>query len=83
MVASAFGLDPLAHVLTDRNILIRNKTGADPGVRADVGTIGRGTGRYSYAVIANWDASNAALRDVVLSAMNGIGAILRTAIESE
>jgi beta-lactamase class A len=83
MVASAFGLDPLAHVLIDRNILIRNKTGADPGVRADVGTIGRGAGRYSYAVIANWDAPNADLRDVVLSEMNGIGALLRTAIESE
>jgi beta-lactamase class A len=83
MVASAFGLDPLAHVLTDRNILIRNKTGADPGVRADVGTVGRGAGRYSYAVIANWDASNTALRDVVLCGMNGIGALLRAAIESE
>jgi beta-lactamase class A len=83
MVASAFGLDPLAHVLTDRNFLIRNKTGADPGVRADTGTIGRGSARYSYAVIANWDPSNAALRDVVLSGMNGIGALLRTAIESE
>jgi beta-lactamase class A len=83
MVASAFGLDPLAHVQTDRNILIRNKTGADPGVRADVGTIGRGTGRYSYAVIANWDPSKAALRDVVLSGMNGVGALLRTTIESE
>jgi beta-lactamase class A len=83
MVASAFGLDPLAHVRIDRNILIRNKTGADPGVRADVGTIGRGTGRYSYAVIANWDAPNADLRDVVLSEMNGIGALLRTALESE
>jgi beta-lactamase class A len=83
MVASAFGFDPLAHVLIDRNLLIRNKTGSDPGVRADVGTIGRDTGRYSYAVIANWDAPNAELRDVVLSGMNGIGAVLRTAIESE
>lgn len=83
MVASAFGLDPLAHVLNDRNFLIRNKTGSDPGVRADVGTIGCGTGSYSYAVIANWDAPNAERRDAVLSAMNGIGALLRTAIESE
>lgn len=83
MVASAFALDPLAHVLIDRNILIRNKTGSDPGVRADVGTIGGATGWYSYAVIANWDAPNAERRDAVLSAMNGIGALLRTAIESE
>jgi beta-lactamase class A len=83
MVASAFGLDPLAHVLIDRNTLIRNKTGSDPGVRADVGTIVRGTGRYAYAAIANWDPSNAGLRDVALSGMHGIGALLRAAIESE
>ncbi len=83
MVASAFGLDPLAHVLIDRNFLIRNKTGADPGVRADVGTISRGACRYAYAVIANWDASDVEPRDAVLSAMNGIGALLRSAIESE
>ncbi len=83
MVASAFGLDPLAHVLIDRNILVRNKTGADPGVRADVGTIGRDTVRYSYAVIANWEGPNAELRDVAMSGMKGIGARLRTAIESE
>jgi beta-lactamase class A len=83
MVASAFGLDPLAHVLIDRKFLIRNKTGSDPGVRADVGSIGRGTGRYSYAVIANWDSPTADLRDVVLSGMNSVGALLRTVIESE
>ncbi|WP_428342958.1 serine hydrolase [Mycobacterium sp.] len=83
MVASAFGLDPLAHVPTDRNILIRNKTGSDPGVRADVGTIQQATGRYSYAVIANWDAANAEPLEVVLAGMNSIGAILRSAAESE
>lgn len=83
MVAFAFGLDPLAHVRPDRNVLVRNKTGSDPGVRADVGTIRRGAARYSYAVIANWDASDADLRDVVLSTMNRIGALLRAAVESE
>jgi beta-lactamase class A len=83
MVGSAFGLDPLAHAPSDRNVFIRNKTGADPGIRADAGTIGRGAVRYSYAVIANWDASNADARDAVLSGMNAIGAVLRTAIESE
>jgi beta-lactamase class A len=83
MVASAFGLDPLAHVLIDRDVLIRNKTGSDPGVKADIGAIGRVAGWYSYAVIANWDASNAGLRDVALSGMHGIGAALRVAVESE
>src|SRR6202012_4151997 len=31
MVASVFGLDPLAHPPSDRNFIVRNKTGADPG----------------------------------------------------
>src|SRR5687767_2752924 len=40
MVASAFGLDPLAHVRPDRGLLLRNKTGTDAGVRADAGLLG-------------------------------------------
>ena len=83
MVASAFGLDPLAHALSDRNVIIRNKTGADPGVRADVGTIGRPTTGVSYAVIANWNAADGDLRDVVLAGMQAIGETLRTVLESE
>ncbi len=83
MVASAFGLDPLAHAPSDRNIAIRNKTGADPGVRADVGTITRNATRFSYAVLANWDVGSADRRDEVLSGMNAIGTILRTALENE
>lgn len=82
MVASAFGLDPLAHAPSDRNIVIRNKTGADPGVRADVGVIGRNTVWFHYAVIANWNASNPDLRDSALSAMRAVGAVLRTTIET-
>jgi beta-lactamase class A len=83
MVASAFHLDPLAHALPDRNVVIHNKTGADPGVRADVGTIGRPTTGVSYAVIANWDPADGDLRDVVLSGMKSIGATLRSVLESE
>ena len=83
MVASAFGLDPLAHAPSDRNVIIRNKTGADPGVRADVGTIGRPTTGVSYAVIANWNAADGDLRDVVLAGMQAIGETLRTVLESE
>ena len=82
MVASAFGLDPLAHSL-DRNMAIRNKTGADPGVRADVGTVGRNASRLSYAVIANWAPAADDLRDQVLSGMNAVGTILRTLLEGE
>jgi beta-lactamase class A len=83
MVASAFGLDPLAHAPSDRNFVIRNKTGADTGVRADVGTIGRNAVRFAYAVIANWDVSHSDLRDAALSGMKAIGTILRTMIESD
>lgn len=83
MVASAFGLDPLSHALSDRNMVIRNKTGADPGVRADVGTLGRNATGLSYAVIANWEPAADHLRDEVLSGMNAVGTILRTALEGE
>jgi beta-lactamase class A len=83
MVASAFGLDPLAHAPSDRNIAIWNKTGSDPGVRADVGTVRRSGGWLSYAVIANWNASAPDLADGVLAGMHDIGALLRTAIEND
>lgn len=83
MVASPFGLDPLSHAVSDRNLVIRNKTGADLGVRADVGTIGRGSVWFAYAVIANWDASGPDLRDAALSGMHAVGTILRTLIESQ
>jgi beta-lactamase class A len=82
MVASVFGLDPLAHPPSDRNFIIRNKTGADQGVRADVGMIGRNAVWFSYAVIGNWNASAPDLRDSALSGMRAIGTILRTIIET-
>lgn len=39
MVASAFGLDPLAHTAPDLGLLLANKTGTDAGIRADVGLV--------------------------------------------
>jgi len=83
MVVSAFGLDPLAHAPSDRDFVIRNKTGADTGVRADVGTIGRNGVWFTYAVIANWDASHSYLRDAALSGMHAIGTTLRAMIERD
>ncbi len=83
MVAAAFGLDPLAHPPSDRNFFVRNKTGADAGVRADVGTVGRNSVWFNYAVIANWDASDPDLRDAALSGMHAIGMTLRALIESQ
>lgn len=83
MVASGFGLDPLAHAPSDRNMVIRNKTGADPGVRADAGTVGRNATCLSYAVIANWEHAADHLRDEALAGMNAVGTILRTVLEGE
>ncbi|MEV4508473.1 serine hydrolase [Dactylosporangium sp. NPDC049525] len=50
MVASAFDLDPLSH----DGVLLRNKTGTDDGVRADVGVVTGTAGAVSYAALANW-----------------------------
>jgi len=81
MVGSAFGLDPLAHGPSDGNILIRNKTGAERGVRADVGSISHDATCFCYAVIANWDGPDASLRELALSGMNRVGAALRTFLD--
>jgi beta-lactamase class A len=77
MVGSAFALDPLAHAEPDRGLSIRNKTGTDAAVRADVGTIERHGTSFSYAVIANWDAGGPDLRDTALAGMRSIGGVLR------
>jgi beta-lactamase class A len=81
MVASAFGLDPLSHATSGRNFFIRNKTGTDIRIRADVGTVGRDGSSLSYAVIANWDRSEPGIVDAALSGMNTIGEMLRKIIE--
>lgn len=65
MVASAFDLDPLAH--TDAPL--RNKTGTDDGVRADVGHLGP----EGYAVLANWDPGHGDHTAEVMRAMRTIG----------
>lgn len=79
MVASAFGLDPLAHaVAADRGIALWNKTGTDVGVRADVGVVDLGSRTVAYAVICNWSPrADPHPRDAVLSAMRDIGEALR------
>jgi beta-lactamase class A len=75
MVASAFGLDPLAHAgAADRGIMLWNKTGTDPGVRADVGAIDLGRQTLAYAVVCNWSPlARPDPRDEVLLAMRKIG----------
>lgn len=81
MVASAFGLDPLAHQDQDRGITLRNKTGTISTARIDVGVVEGRTGRaLAYAVLANWDGVPADPRDEVLAAMAAIGRVLRNAV---
>ena len=50
LVASAFGLDPLAHREADHGILLVNKTGTDQGVRSEVGVLRGPRAGVAYAV---------------------------------
>jgi beta-lactamase class A len=88
MVASAFGLDPLAHQEIDRGFRVVNKTGTDAGIRADVGFVEGPAGHLSYAAIANWPDSASGgqesgpdRRDLVLTHLRRIGDGLRTAVD--
>lgn len=74
MVASAFDLDPLSH----DGVTLRNKTGTDEGVRADVGVVtGSGAaGAVSYAVLANWRPGSATVGEV-LATMRTVGDAIR------
>lgn len=76
MVASAFGLDPLAHYLFDRDIWLWNKTGTISNVRADMGLVMSRNRRIAYAMIANW-RSGADARDGVLESMRNVGERIR------
>ncbi|MGD9955097.1 MAG: serine hydrolase [Candidatus Nanopelagicales bacterium] len=74
MVPGDLGLDPLAHVDSDRGIRFLGKTGTDAGVRADVGLLGAGGTVTAYAVVASWTPTEQDLvRDDVLRAMRDVG----------
>ncbi len=67
MVASGFDEDPLAHPRS-----LRNKTGTDDGIRADVGYIGR----QAYAVLAEFDPAEPDGTGRVMRGMRTIGVAL-------
>ena len=73
MVSSAFGLDPLAHRYSDHSLLLINKTGADRGVRAEVGAVRGRHAAVSYAVSIRFDDDSLATRLRVLEAMRVLG----------
>jgi beta-lactamase class A len=73
LVASAFGLDPLAHRSADHDLLLINKTGTDDGVRSDVGAL-RGTrAAIAYAVTVQFTDDSLAARLTVLAALRTVG----------
>ncbi len=73
LVASAFGLDPLAHRGVDHDTLLANKTGTDPGVRAEAGAL-RGSGRaVSYAVTVQFTDDGLGARMRVIDALRVFG----------
>jgi beta-lactamase class A len=80
MVASAFGVDPLAHGYDER-LRISNKTGTDAVVRADAGIVRDARGGLAYAAIAEWEPAVDA-RDAVLASMRGIGAAMRALLDA-
>lgn len=84
MVASAFGLDPLAHDVEDLGLRLWHKTGTDDGVRADVGAVASRGAVVSYAVLCNWPVTDvrAQTRRAVLSTMNRIGEEIQDLLEA-
>jgi beta-lactamase class A len=78
MVASGFGLDPLAHHQPDHGVMLWNKTGTNIGVRADTGLVQTPGSQLGYAVIANWDPQESDRRGDVLDAMHRVGVVLRS-----
>lgn len=73
MVASAFGLDPLAHRATDHGILLVNKTGTDRGVRSEAGIVRGPRSAVAYSVSVQFNDSGLAPRLRVMDAMRTIG----------
>ena len=81
MIAGAFFLDPLSHISSDHGVRLRNKTGTDFGVRADVGLVVPEDGAaLTYAVLAEWNPEGPDLRDSALTCMRAIGSVLRESV---
>lgn len=73
MVASAFGLDPLAHRAVEHGILLVNKTGADPGVHSEAGVLRGPRAGVAYAVSTYVEETSLTQRLAVLAGMRAVG----------
>ncbi|MDJ0377485.1 serine hydrolase [Cryobacterium sp. PH31-L1] len=76
LVASAFGLDPLAHRESDHGLLMVNKTGTAAGVRSEVGVLRGPRAGVTYAVSMVFDDAQLMTRLAVLDGMRAVGADL-------
>lgn len=74
LVLAAHAADPL---VVDATLV--NKTGSDPGVRADVGLVTRGGRTLAFAAIAAFDPS---LTEVAVHDLRALGAVLRGSLEA-
>jgi beta-lactamase class A len=70
LTAAAFGLDPLAHTVPDRDRWLAHKTGTDAGLRADVGVLRGPIRSVAYAVLTEFEDVD---RDGTLAAMHEWG----------
>lgn len=73
LVASAFGLDPLAHREADHGIRLINKTGTDQGVRSDVGLLNGPRAGVAYALTIQFADTSLSARMSVHDAMRVFG----------
>lgn len=73
MVASAFGLVPLAHRQADHGLLLVNLTGTDAGVRSEVGILRGPRAGVTYAVSMKFIDTKLSARLEVLDGMRQVG----------
>jgi beta-lactamase class A len=73
LVASAFGLNPLAHRRGEHGVLLVNKTGTDVGVRSEIGALQGAHAAIAYAVSVQFADESLASRLGVLDAMRTVG----------
>lgn len=73
MVASAFGLDPLAHGRLDHDLSLANMTGSDGGIRSEAGVLRGPRTAVSYAVTVQFEDDSLAGRLSALEAMRVVG----------
>ncbi|GAB2528085.1 serine hydrolase [Paramicrobacterium agarici] len=76
LVASAFGLDPLAHRSGTHGLTLFNKTGSAPGVRAEAGVLRGPRSGVAYAVATSFTDTDLLTRLAVVDGMRAVGSDL-------